>query len=77
MSSFTRSAKGVPIDFELLAIKAQLAAAPKPKTVEQRQAAIDAKDGVKTGVVPDLNMEIFAVSNEAAATSAGKQIKKK
>ncbi|MBT9138552.1 MAG: hypothetical protein DDT31_01118 [Syntrophomonadaceae bacterium] len=77
MSSSTRSAKGNLIDFELLAIKAQLAAAPKPKTVEQRQAAIDANDGVTTSIAPDLNTEIFAVSNEAVATSAGKQIKKK
>lgn len=78
MSRITRSAKGELIDFELLAIKAQLATAPKPKSVEQRKAAIDAKDGVKTDVVPDLSMEMFAVSNDAAAKSAaGKQIKKK
>ena len=79
MSRFTRSAKGDLIDFELLAIKAQLAAAPKPKSVEQRKAAIDAKDGVKTDVVPDLDMDMLAVSTEAAATAkaAGKQIKKK
>lgn len=77
MSRFTRSAKGDLIDFGLLAIKAQLAAAPAPKDVEQRKAAIDAKDGVKTDVVPDLDMDMLAVSTEAAATSAGRQIKKK
>ena len=79
MSRFSRSARGDLIDFELLAIKAQLAAAPKPKVVEQRRAAIDAKDGVKTDVLPDLDMEMLAVSSEGAKTSAstGKQLKKK
>lgn len=77
MSRTTRSARGNLVDFELLAIKAQLAAAPTPKMVEQRKAAIDAKDGVKTSVAPDLSMEMFAVSKEAAAVSAGKQIAKK
>jgi len=80
MSRFIRSAKGDLIDFELLAIKSQLAAAPKPKTVEQRKLAIDAKDGVKTDVVPDLELsEMLAVGAEAARTSstAGKQLKRK
>jgi hypothetical protein len=79
MARTTRSARGEVVDFELLAIKAQLASAPVPKAVEQRKVAIDLKDGVKTDVVPDLNMDIFAVSTEAAKTSAstGKQIKKK
>lgn len=79
MSRFTRSARGDLIDFELLAIKAQLAAAPVPKMVESRKAAIDLKDGVKTDVLPDLNMEMFAVAVEGAAASArsATQIKKK
>lgn len=79
MPRFVRSALGVPIDFELLAIKQQLASAPVPKKVEERKLAIDEKDGVKTSVAPDLEIsEMFAVSAQAAATSAaGKQIKKK
>jgi len=80
MPRYVRSARGELIDFELLAIKAQLAAAPVPKKVEDRKVAIDAKDGVKTSVAPDLAAsEMFAVSSEAAAESsaAGKQLKKK
>lgn len=79
MSRFIRSARGDLIDFELLAIKAQLAAAPVPKTVEARKIAIDHKDGVKTDVLPDLDMEMFAVAVDGAAASArsATQIKKK
>jgi hypothetical protein len=78
MSRTVRSARGQIVDFELLAIKAQLAAAPVPKAVEQRKVAIDLKDGVKTDVLPDLDMEMFALAAEGAATSAtGTQLKKK
>ena len=80
MPKIVRSARGELIDFELLAIKQQLAAAPVPKVVEQRKAAIDAKDGVKTDVAPDLDLnDMLAVGAEAAAASktAGKQLKRK
>jgi hypothetical protein len=80
MAKIVRSAKGELIDFELLAIKAQLAAAPVPKVVEQRKAAIDAKDGVKTDIAPDLELgKMLAVGMDAARASstAGKQLKKK
>jgi hypothetical protein len=79
MARFTRSARGDVIDFELLSIKASLAAAPAPKSVEQRKKAIDAKDGIKTTVAPDLSDEMLAVSADGARASsvAGKQIKKK
>lgn len=83
MSRFIRSARGELIDFELLAIKAQLAAAPVPKTVEDRKTAIDIKDGVKTNVTPDLSNEMLQIAAEGAAASAvaaapvGKQIAKK
>jgi hypothetical protein len=80
MAKLVRSAKGELIDFELLAIKAQLAAAPVPKVVEQRKAAIDAKDGVKTDVTPDLELsEMMAVAMDGAKASsiAGRQLKKK
>jgi hypothetical protein len=77
MSKFVRSARGEVVDFELLAIKAQLASAPIPKKVEERKAAIDAKDGVKTDVEPDLDM--LSIAKQAAAASAGraKQLKRK
>jgi hypothetical protein len=78
MPKFVRSAMGEMIDFELLAIKQQLAAKPVPKVVEQRKQAIDVKDGVKTDVAPDLDM--LAVAQGAAATSSsarGKQLAKK
>jgi hypothetical protein len=77
MGNLVRSARGELIDFELLAIKQQLASAPVPKKVEDRKKAIDEKDGVRTSVVPDL--DIFALSTEAAETSSqrAKQLKRK
>lgn len=77
MGQLIRSARGELIDFEMLAIKQQLASAPVPKVVEQRKKAIDEKDGVRTSVVPDI--DFLAASVEAAAASAnrGKQQKRK
>jgi hypothetical protein len=76
MGQLIRSARGELIDFELLAIKQQLASAPIPKSVEQRKKAIDVKDGVKSDVVPDV--DFLAVSAEAAAESGqAKQLKNK
>jgi hypothetical protein len=77
MAKPIRSARGDLVDFELLAIKQQLAKLPAPRAVELRKAAIDAKDGVKTDVLPDL--DILAISQDAATQSstAGKQIKRK
>lgn len=77
MSKLVRSARGEVVDFELLAIKAQLAAAPVPRSVEERKAAIDEKDGVKTTVTPDL--DILEVAKAAAEASAGqaRNLKKK
>lgn len=77
MPQYIRSARGELIDFELLAIKAQLANAPVPKVVEQRKKAIDEKDGVRSDVAPDI--DFLAVSQEAADSSAtqGKQLKRK
>lgn len=76
MGQLTRSARGEFVDFEMLAIKQQLASAPVPKAVEQRKQAIDARDGVKSSVTPDL--EFLAVSTEAAAESGrAKQLKNK
>lgn len=77
MSQYIRSARGELIDFELLAIKQQLANAPVPKVVEQRKKAIDEKDGVRSDVRPDI--DFLAVSQQAADLSAtqGKQLKNK
>lgn len=76
MGQLIRSARGELIDFELLAIKQQLASAPKPKAVEQRQKAIDLKDGVKTAVTPDV--DFLALSADAVASSGqAKQLKRK
>ena len=68
MSNIVRSARGEAIDFELLAIKAQLAAVQVPKVVEARKRAIDEKDGVRTSVQDDV--DFMAASVEAAASSA-------
>lgn len=47
MQNISRTAKGELIDFELLAIKAQLASVPIPKPVEERRAAIEEREGIK------------------------------
>jgi len=77
MGQKIRSARGELIDFELLAIKQQLASAPVPKVVELRKQAIDEKDGVRSDVVQDI--DFLAASLEAASASAtkGKQIARK
>lgn len=67
-----RSARGEMIDFELLAIKSQLAKTPVPQKVEERKAAIEEREGVKQ-VAPVLDAEvpdILKMSQEAAAASA-------
>lgn len=48
MSKRARSARGEIIDFDLLAIKQQLAVTPVPVGVDQRRKFIDEKDGIKT-----------------------------
>ncbi len=79
MGNPIRSARGELVDFELLAIKSQLAATPVPKAVEERKIAIDEKDGVRSDVIQDI--DFLSASMEAAAASAaatqGKQLKKK
>jgi len=76
MGQLIRSARGELIDFELLMIKQQLASAPVPKVVEARKLAIDEKDGVKTDVVPDV--DLTAISADSAASSGqAKQLKRK
>lgn len=67
MSKQARSARGDLVDFDLLAIKQQLATAPIPVSVDQRRRFVDEKDGIKTKpVLP----AAFAMAVEAVDTSA-------
>lgn len=82
MGQLIRSAKGDMVDFELLAIKQQLASAPVPKVVEDRKLAIDIKDGAKVQepepTAELLDADYLAVSKEAADSSGqAKQLKRK
>jgi hypothetical protein len=76
MSNSTRSARGDFVDFELLAIKAQLAAKPVPKPVTERREAIEEREGVKALPSPAVD-ELLALATEAAATSAKAAPKRK
>jgi len=48
MSRKSRSARGQFVDFDLLAIKQQLATTPVPVGVDDRRKFIDEKDGIRT-----------------------------
>lgn len=48
MSKTARSARGDVVDFDLLAIKQQLALKPVPVSVDARRKFIDERDGLKT-----------------------------
>lgn len=63
MSKHARSARGEIVDFDLLAIKQQLATTPVPVGVNQRRKFIDEKDGIKT-------REQVAAPAQAAAVGA-------
>jgi len=76
MSKVTRSARGDFVDFQLLAIKAQLAAKPVPKKVEERRVAIEEREGIKTSGSEAVS-ELLKVATEAAAMSAKSAPKKK
>lgn len=43
MPKVVRSAKGQPVNFDMLKIKQQIASAPKPATVKAREDFIDQK----------------------------------
>lgn len=64
MAKVVRSARGEGVDFSLLEIKAQIAAAPVPKKVIDRQKAIIERD---TGKPVDDGF--FAAAIEAAQAS--------
>lgn len=48
MSRKARTARGELVDFDLLAIKDQLASKPTPVSVDARRKFIDARDGLKS-----------------------------
>lgn len=48
MSKKARSARGQFVDFDVLAIKQQLATSPVPVGVDDRRRFIDEKDGIRT-----------------------------
>jgi hypothetical protein len=72
MSKQARSARGDLVDFDLLAIKQQLATKPVPVSVNQRRKFIDEKDGikVKTAAKPLPLPSALSVAMEAASVSA-------
>lgn len=76
MSTAIRSARGDFVNFELLAIKSQLAAVPVPKQVEERRAAIEERDGGKVTESPAVS-ELLKVAEEAAASSTKAAPKRK
>ena len=79
MPNIVRSARGEVVDFELMAIKAQLAQQTAPAAVEKRSAAIAAKAAGKTVVAESEDMaDMLAVSQSAAqASQRGKQLSRK
>ena len=70
MSRKTRSARGNVVDFDLLAIKEQLAAKPVPVGVNERRRFIDEKDGLKSRAKAPAVPDALKVAAEAAQTSA-------
>ena len=69
MSRKARSARGEVVDFDLLAIKQQLAATPVPVSVDTRRKFIDEKDGLKSKTATPIPAAL-SVAMEAAETSA-------
>lgn len=76
MSNAIRSARGDYVDFELIAIKSQLAAKPVPKSVEERRTAIEEREGAKPTVPPAVS-ELLSIAADAAAQSAKAAPKRK
>lgn len=74
MTRKARSARGDLVDFDLLAIKQQLATTPVPVAVDQRRKFIDEKDGVKAReyVIAQSNDDSgpLAIAKASATTSA-------
>jgi hypothetical protein len=73
MSKTARSARGDIVDFDLLAIKQQLATTPVPVGVNQRRKFIDEKDGIKTKIntiTPPALPSALSIAMEAVTESA-------
>lgn len=86
MSKKAVSARGELVDFDLLAIKQQLATTPVPVSVNERRKFIDEKDGIKTKevIAPEapalpsaLNIAIEAAAESAAAETVVESSTKK
>lgn len=84
MSRKAISARGDLVDFDVLAIKEQLALNPVPVSVSQRRKFIDEKDGVRTKEVvrvdnPSVQSEnipsALNIAYEAASQSAAAESK--
>lgn len=71
-----RSARGDLVNFELLAIKSQLASVPVPKKVEERKVAIEEREGTKPVQSEAVN-ELLKVAEEAATVSTRSAPKRK
>lgn len=68
-----RSARGEVVNFELIAIKQQLASVPTPVGVDDRRRFIDEKDGIRTKQLveqPAETVDALSLGIEAAETSA-------
>ena len=75
MSKKARSARGEIVDFDLLAIKQQLASKPVPVSVNERRKFIDEKDGLKSKTatpVPDALSIAMAAANASAEAAKKK-----
>lgn len=74
MSRITRSARGVTVDFELLAIKSQLAAKPVPRSVDERRLAIEEKEGGRsTSAPPPAVAELLKAAEATTKKTAPKR----
>ena len=77
-----RSARGEVVNFELIAIKQQLASVPTPVGVDDRRRFIDEKDGIRTKQVIEQQTEVADALSlgldaaEISATVAEKATKK-
>ncbi len=69
MGRTVRTARGDLVDFDLLAIKQQLAIAPVPVGVDERRKFIDEKDGIRVKQ-PQTIVGALAISQAAAEESA-------
>lgn len=78
MSRKARSARGELVDFDVLAIKQQLASTPVPVGVNERRKFIDEKDGIKIKEVAlPSALSVAAEAAEVSAKAASKPAAKK